>query len=193
MSLEVATQNTLPVKKIPSDEILITECLATKEKLDVAFWKKTRTSVIGEIRSILNWDGINKAKIPPIVALKVPDIFTYSDIDGILAAILKSKWIEWDISELYKDYVKKAISEWKLVCYNWNTRLEAFQSESLDIATYVVDSDESFWDIPEHEKIDPNRFWELYSNYAICYLHLLTNALDSEVNTKYFTENFCSI
>jgi len=181
------------IVELPADTILITECSAAKTELDKAFWVKTRREVRDSILDTLANNSKSNKNIPPIIVLWPPPwLFSSKELTkAALLEVLKMKKGDIEYIDYYLELIYKGIDEGRqYVCYNGNTRLEAFQENKSNVRSHVISSWNDFANIPENESLDPKRFWSLYGTYELCYMHLLLNAYSSQVSEKRINDYF---
>lgn len=174
---------------INANQILITEYNAIKNSQHYP-WNNNTPSRVKEALNNWNYDAI-----PPIVALKNP----FSSIEKTIEAYeLFKKSLKRARQRTYdneSEILKSILESNKLLCYNWNRRLEQFQKAWIPIKTNIVTTQGEYSNIPEEEKRIPEtlkderpEYYQQDQSFILSYLILLDDVVYLESEKKYNEE-----
>lgn len=174
---------------INSNNILITEHNAVKNSKHFP-WNNNTPSRVRE--AIKNW---NTNTIPPIVALKNPFPSIEKTIEAYKLFRKYFKRSGWIIFDNESETIVSILESNKLLCYNWNRRLEQFQKAWIPIKTNIITTQEEYTIIPDEEKRVPEslkdekiNYYQQDQNFILSYLMLLDDVVYIESEKKHNEE-----
>lgn len=177
------------IYSINANQILITEHNAVKNSQYFPWNNNTPGRVIESIKS---W---NTEAIPPIVALKNPFLSIEKTIEAYELFKKHFKRAGWRTFDNEREILISILESNKLLCYNWNRRLEQFQKAWISIKTNVVTTQEEYTSIPEEEKRVPEslkdekpNYYQQDQSFILSYLMLLDDVVYIESEKKHNEE-----